>query len=98
MLASLCTVLLCVSPAAPNLLAGLATKGEDSHRVGLYGLLGPGGFSTTFFANSLKSKIKTNAGLPTNMLIGVSESDAQAATCWHGTHCVSPGGHHDWGE
>jgi hypothetical protein len=57
---------------APNLMAGLNTKGEDKHRVGMYGILGPGGFSTVFFANTIKTAIKSMAALPTDLLIGVS--------------------------
>ena len=66
------TAACCVCPTAPNLLGGLNTKGVDKHRVGVYGILGPGGFTTVIFANSIKTAIKNSANLPTNMLIGVS--------------------------
>lgn len=52
-------------------MGGLNTKGVDKHRVGVYGILGPGGFTTVIFANSIKTSIKNAANLPTNFLIGV---------------------------
>jgi hypothetical protein len=38
----------------------------------MYGILGPGGFTTVIFANTLKTALKPMATLPTNMLVGVS--------------------------
>jgi hypothetical protein len=59
--------------AAPNLMSGLNTKGVDKHRVGMYGILGPGGFTAVVFANTIKTAIKPMASLPTNLLVGVSK-------------------------
>jgi hypothetical protein len=53
-------------------MSGLNTKGVDKHRVGMYGILGPGGFTTVVFANTIKTVIKPMASLPTNLLVGVS--------------------------
>lgn len=53
-------------------MSGLNTKGVDKHRVGMYGILGPGGFTTVVFANTIKTAIKPMASLPTNLLVGVS--------------------------
>lgn len=57
---------------APNLLAGLFTKGIGPSRVGLFGLLGPGGFSTTFFANSMKAALGPDRLLPTQTILGLT--------------------------
>lgn len=70
----MCAVCSVLPAAAPNLIAGLTNKGVDKHRVGIYGMLGPGGFSTVVFANTIKTAIKPQAALPTNMLIGVSRA------------------------
>lgn len=59
-------------PAAPNILAGLTSKGLADNLVGIYGALGPAGFTSTVFAASKKSAITREIALPTNTLLGVS--------------------------
>jgi len=61
-----------VAFAAPNILAGLSSKGISNTQVGIYGTLGPAGFSTTIFASSTKSQLLPDMLLPTNTLLGVS--------------------------
>lgn len=64
----------CVLCAAPNLLAGMDSKGDDKTRVGMYGTLGPAGFTTTIFATSKQGSLPSDLALPTNTLLGVSVS------------------------
>lgn len=78
---------------APNLLGGLNTRGVDKHRVGIYGILGPGGFTTVIFANTIKTAVKNAASLPTNMLLGVS-ADAAAEISVLSASCHLPCCHH----
>lgn len=63
--------------AAPNILAGLNSKGEDKMNVGIYGTLGPAGFSTTIFAASHKTQIPNDRSLPTSTLLGVSNCEGR---------------------
>lgn len=58
--------------AAPNILAGLSSKGERKSNVGMYGTLGPAGFSTTIFAASRRTQVPQDRALPTTTLLGVS--------------------------
>jgi hypothetical protein len=72
-------------------MSGLNTKGVDKHRVGMYGILGPGGFTTVVFANTIKTAIKPMASLPTNLLVGVSgelveKGRVQLAGCTGSSH------------
>lgn len=57
---------------APNILAGLSSKGERKSNVGMYGTLGPAGFSTTIFAASRRTQVPQDRALPTTTLLGLT--------------------------
>eukprot|EP00879_Flechtneria_rotunda_P003346 GHRR01003572.1.p1 GENE.GHRR01003572.1~~GHRR01003572.1.p1 ORF type:complete len:876 (+),score=152.79 GHRR01003572.1:474-3101(+) len=57
---------------APNILAGLDTKGSGKQDVGIYATLGPAGFSSTVFATSTKAQIPKDRMLPTTALLGLT--------------------------
>jgi hypothetical protein len=74
----------CVCCVAPNILAGLSSKGEGRSNVGIYGTLGPAGFSTTIFAASKRTQVPQDRALPTTTLLGVSNGVAARSNACEG--------------